>query len=114
LFVVVTFVDWLNDRLVQAYAEEHAIQDLLFYLADGLRRQSIGLDIYLKVSCRSCRAFAHCFSFSTSEIFRNGSFFSGRRCKNVDKSLDCPTNDNAHVSCVNKPLLGLTRFVMLI
>ncbi len=36
-------------RLLQAYAEEHAIQDLLYYLADGLRKQSIGLDTYLKV-----------------------------------------------------------------
>ena len=36
-------------RLFQCYAEEHAIQDLLFYLADGLRRESIGLEIYLKV-----------------------------------------------------------------
>ncbi|CAF1392169.1 unnamed protein product, partial [Rotaria sp. Silwood1] len=35
-------------QLLQAYAEEHAIQDLLFYLADGLRRKSIGLDTYLK------------------------------------------------------------------
>jgi hypothetical protein len=41
-------------RLLQAYAEEHAIQDLLYYLADGLRKESIGLDTYLKV----------CFSFS--------------------------------------------------
>ena len=40
---------YLTHRLLQAYAEEHAIQDLLYYLADGLRRQSIGLDIYLKV-----------------------------------------------------------------
>ncbi|UJR07544.1 hypothetical protein I4U23_011832 [Adineta vaga] len=35
-------------QLLQAYAEEHAIQDLLYYLADGLRKESIGLDIYLK------------------------------------------------------------------
>jgi ESCRT-I complex subunit TSG101 len=35
-------------QLLQAYAEEHAIQDLLYYLADGLRKQSIGLDTYLK------------------------------------------------------------------
>ncbi|CAF1512991.1 unnamed protein product, partial [Rotaria sordida] len=34
--------------LLQGYAEEHAIQDLLYYLADGLRRKSIGLDTYLK------------------------------------------------------------------
>ena len=36
-------------RLLQSYAEEHAIQDLLYHLADGHRRQAIGLDIYLKV-----------------------------------------------------------------
>ncbi|CAF4464908.1 unnamed protein product [Rotaria sp. Silwood2] len=35
-------------QLLQSYAEEHAIQDLLYYLADGLRRKSIGLDTYLK------------------------------------------------------------------
>ncbi|CAF1046338.1 unnamed protein product [Adineta steineri] len=35
-------------QLLQAYAEEHAIQDLLYYLADGLRREAIGLDVYLK------------------------------------------------------------------
>ncbi|CAF3626646.1 unnamed protein product [Rotaria sordida] len=35
-------------QLLQGYAEEHAIQDLLYYLADGLRRKSIGLDTYLK------------------------------------------------------------------
>ncbi|CAF0856585.1 unnamed protein product [Adineta ricciae] len=35
-------------QLLQAYAEEHAIQDLLYYLAEGLRRESIGLDTYLK------------------------------------------------------------------
>jgi len=35
-------------QLLQCYAEEHAIQDLLFYLSDGLRRESIGLEIYLK------------------------------------------------------------------
>ncbi|CAF1499886.1 unnamed protein product [Adineta steineri] len=35
-------------QLLQAYAEEHAIQDLLYYLSDGLRREAIGLDIYLK------------------------------------------------------------------
>ena len=40
-------------RLLQAYAEEHAIQYLLYHLADGLRKESIGLDTYLKV----------CFSF---------------------------------------------------
>jgi len=38
----------IYNQLLQAYAEEHAIQDLLYYLADGLRRQSIGLDAYLK------------------------------------------------------------------
>ncbi|CAF3289570.1 unnamed protein product [Rotaria sp. Silwood2] len=35
-------------QLLQSYAEEHAIQDLLYYLADGLKRKSIGLDTYLK------------------------------------------------------------------
>ncbi|CAF4301182.1 unnamed protein product, partial [Rotaria magnacalcarata] len=35
-------------QLLQAYAEEHAMQDLLYYLADGLKRNSIGLDTYLK------------------------------------------------------------------
>ena len=44
-------------RLLQCYSEEHAIQDLLFYLADGLRRDSIGLDIYLKVRFSSPSLF---------------------------------------------------------
>lgn len=35
-------------QLFQSYAEEHAIQDLLFYLSEGLERRSISLDIYLK------------------------------------------------------------------
>jgi len=35
-------------QLLQAYSEEHAIQDLLYFLGDGHRRKSIGLDIYLK------------------------------------------------------------------
>ena len=36
-------------RLFQCYAEEHSIQDLLFYLSDGVQRRSIHFDIYLKV-----------------------------------------------------------------
>ncbi|CAF3459883.1 unnamed protein product [Rotaria sp. Silwood1] len=35
-------------QLFQAFAEEHAIQDLLYYLADGLRKRSISLENYLK------------------------------------------------------------------
>ncbi|CAF0930032.1 unnamed protein product, partial [Didymodactylos carnosus] len=36
-------------QLLQAYAEDHAIQDLLYYLGDGHRRNSISLDTYLKL-----------------------------------------------------------------
>jgi hypothetical protein len=43
------FWHYFFQRLLQAYAEEHAMQDLLYYLADGLKRNSIGLDTYLKV-----------------------------------------------------------------
>lgn len=52
-FIFFYFLDFFifQKRLLQAYAEEHAIQDLLYYLADGLRRESIGLDTYLKVCC---------------------------------------------------------------
>jgi hypothetical protein len=36
-------------RLFQCYVEEHAIEDLLYYLADGLKRGAISLENYLKV-----------------------------------------------------------------
>ncbi|CAF0806227.1 unnamed protein product [Rotaria sordida] len=35
-------------KLFQIFAEEHAVQDLLYYLTDGLRKRSISLDNYLK------------------------------------------------------------------
>ncbi|CAF0798538.1 unnamed protein product [Adineta steineri] len=38
----------ISKQLLQCYVEDHAIDDLLYYLSDGLKRGSIPLDIYLK------------------------------------------------------------------
>lgn len=38
----------LYRQLMQLFAEELAIQDLVYYLSEGLQRKTIGLDIFLK------------------------------------------------------------------
>lgn len=45
---VLIFPAPIYKQLFRCYAEEHAIQDLLFYLSEGVERKSINLDIYLK------------------------------------------------------------------
>lgn len=70
------FIFFILKRLLQAYAEEHAIQDLLYYLADGLRKNSIGLDTYLKV-CLNIFFFIYLiiFLFSMLENFLENNLF---------------------------------------
>ncbi|CAF3954216.1 unnamed protein product [Rotaria sp. Silwood1] len=62
-------------QLLQVYAEEHVIQDLLFYLVDELRRKSIGLDTYIKI-CFFLFNYNLIFLFSnTSENFFDDNLF---------------------------------------
>ena len=37
-------------RILNAFAEEQATEDAIFYLGEALRKQSIDLDVYLRVS----------------------------------------------------------------
>ena len=40
----------LYRQLLQSFAEEQAIEDTLYILGDALRRETIGIELYLKVS----------------------------------------------------------------
>ena len=84
------FIFFLLKRLLQAYAEEHAIQDLLYYLAEGLRRESIGLDTYLKVRYLCLYLvirMIYLFVFSMLENFLENNSFCEQLCIGVDKLL---------------------------
>lgn len=45
LLIVIFF----NFRLLNSFAEEQAIEDAIYYLGEGLRRNVIDLDVFLKV-----------------------------------------------------------------
>ena len=42
-------------RILDLLAEDNGIEDTLYYLGEGLRRDTIELDVFLKVSQTQCR-----------------------------------------------------------
>lgn len=48
-------------RLLNAFAEENAIEDAIYYLGEALRRQVIDLDVFLKVNINMLLKF--CWEF---------------------------------------------------
>jgi ESCRT-I complex subunit TSG101 len=46
--IVLICNQWLLIRLLNAYAEEAATEDAIYYLGEGLRRGVIELDVFLK------------------------------------------------------------------
>ena len=41
---------FLSFRILELYAEENSLDDTMYYLSEGLRREKIELDVFLKVN----------------------------------------------------------------
>ena len=41
-------------RLLNAFAEEQATEDAVYYMGEALRKGVVELDVFLKVTCRVC------------------------------------------------------------
>lgn len=50
LVILNQHVMYFFSRILNAFAEEQATEDAIFYLGEALRKQSIDLDVYLRVS----------------------------------------------------------------